>query len=96
MVSASANKEMVDKVHAFRMAAKIPVGTNKGLLTHYRESRQLAATLKQTPISDTATDVAAYNASPMTNMGDGTTLGLHVAKDIPIRDAFTTSSWYGR
>ena len=107
VISASATKELLDQVHSFRTAATHPVGTDAELLAHYRESRELAATLKQIPISNTAIDVAAYNASPMTYMGDGTgttgtmdttgtTLALQIAKDVTVRDAFTTSSWYGR
>jgi len=74
-----------------------------GLLSHYRESRQVAVVLKQKPISNTANDVAAYMASPLTYFenhepsSDGaTTLALHIAKDITLRDAFEGASWYGR
>ncbi|KAG7549005.1 hypothetical protein FFLO_03118 [Filobasidium floriforme] len=64
---------------------------------HYRMMREVAAEEHMKPISSRALEKAIDAASLTTRRvgGDGTSLFLNVAKDIPIRDAFSNASWYG-
>ena len=67
------------------------------MLQHFEKARRLAKDGKQIPISSSSTNTAAYEASQTLFMADGeTVLVVNCGKDIPLRDAFTSASWYGQ
>jgi hypothetical protein len=61
----------------------------------YGDDRELAKDLKAKPISNSSLRTAAAEASGGERLADMTTVGVNVAKDITLRDAFTSASWYG-
>ena len=67
------------------------------MLQPFKNARSIAKDEEQIPISLTSMDTAACEASQALFMADGETiLVANCGKDITLRDAFTSASWYGQ